>query len=404
MNEKKFKILRIVPFPIYPPNDGGSMYVFYISKALAEEGYKIDFVVIDNSNNEINAPKSDIKENENYFGNIIYIKPKNKIRALFSFQPYRNIRNKPDDKEIRQIKKIIYQEKYDFVFFDGAFSYPYWKAIINDLKNLNAQCIYIAHNVDYIDILNRSKDSQNPLLKLFYWFDHLKLKNLEKKYIQNFEYILSISPEDIKILNSINKNAYIQWMPPIIEIKEKIVSDVGRGNLFNFHYKILFTGSLNSSSNINAVRWFTKEVMPIIRDRLNICLMIVGRNPSREIIKLQEKFNDIFIFANVESLIPFYKEADLVVVPLFNDAGIKIKLIEALKYRKKVVSRPEGVYGSGLSHIMPIAKTPEEFATRCIEILENKIDYSSIWDCFNEIYDTKKIIDNLNGYLNSSNV
>jgi glycosyltransferase involved in cell wall biosynthesis len=401
MNEKKFKILRIVPFPIYPPNDGGSMYVFYISKALAEEGHKIDFVVIDNSNNEINAPEPDIKENENYFGNIIYIKPKNKIRALFSFQPYRNIRNKPDNKEIRQIKKIIYQEKYDFVFFDGAFSYPYWKAIISDLKNLNAKCIYIAHNIDYIDILNRSKDFQNPLLKLFYWFDHLKLKNLEKKYIQNFKYILSISPEDIKILNLINKNASIHWMPPIIEIKEKIVSDVGRDNLSNFHYKILFTGSLNSSSNINAVRWFAKEVMPIIRDRLNICLMIVGRNPSREIIKLQEKFNDIFIFANVESLIPFYKEADLVVVPLFNDAGVKIKLIEALKYRKKVVSRPEGVSGAGLSNVIPTATTSEEFAQKCIEVLEGKIDYTRIWEDFNIMYNNEEIINTVKEELYS---
>jgi hypothetical protein len=121
--------------------------------------------------------------------------------------------------------------------------------------------------------------------------------------------------------------------------------------------------------------------------------MIVGRNPSKEVIKLQHMFNNIFIFADVESLHPFYKIADLVVIPLFNNAGVKIKLIEALKYQKKVVSRPEGVYGSGLSEIIPSGDTPEEFAKKCVEVLDNNINYNEILDIFNKIYNNDLIIE-----------
>ena len=109
--------------------------------------------------------------------------------------------------------------------------------------------------------------------------------------------------------------------------------------------------------------------------------------------ELKEKYLDVLLFQDVESLAPFYNTVDLVVIPLFNQAGVKIKLIEALKYGKKIVSRPEGVYGSGLSDIIPTADTPEDFAQKCIDVLEGKIDFGPIWKKFNEIYDNQKIID-----------
>ncbi len=383
---KKLKILVIAPFPIYPPKEGGSIYVYNYTKALKEKGHEINFITVKDPNNE---DDSKFKEE---FKNIIYISKKNIVKSIFSFNPYRNERLKPNNKELIKIKNLINSVKYDIIIFEGTFSSIFYKLLEPQIKNIKK--IFVAHNIDYVDLLNRGKDSKNIFLKLFYFLDALKLKRVETNFIKKFNLIFSISPADINNLKQINSKAIIKWFPPIIYISEKNYKYKIKKNIKNYKNKILFTGSLNSISNITAVQWFTNEVMPLLRKKqINCCFIIVGRNPDQNILELQNKYKDIFVFPNIESLAPFYNTTDLVVVPLFNNAGVKIKLIEALKYKKKVVSRPEGVYGSGLSEILPIADSPEEFAQKCIDALNNRIDFKPIWDKFNEIYDNKKIID-----------
>lgn len=386
---KKLKILVIAPFSIYPPKEGGSIYVYNYTKALKEKGHEINFITVKDPNNE---DDSKFKEE---FKNIIYISKKNIIKSIFSFEPYRNERLKPNNKELIKIKNLINSIKYDIIIFEGTFSSIFYKLLEPQIKNIKK--IFIALNIDYIDVLNRGKNSKNIFLKLFYFLDALKLKRVETNFIKKFNLIFSISLADINNLKQINPKAIIKWFPPIIYISEKNykfnLNDKMKKIIRNYKNKILFTGSLNSISNIIAVQWFTNEVMPILRKRqLNCCFIIVGRGPNKNILELQNKYKNVFVFFDVESLAPFYDIADLVVIPLFNNAGVKIKLIEALKYRKKVVSRPEGVYGSGLREILPIADSPEEFAQRCIDVLNNKIDFKPIWDKFNEIYDSKNII------------
>jgi hypothetical protein len=118
---------------------------------------------------------------------------------------------------------------------------------------------------------------------------------------------------------------------------------------------------------------------------------MVGKNPSKEIIDLTKQ-EDIFVFPNVPTMKPFYEISDLVVAPLFNPAGIKLKLLEALQYRKKVVARPEALLGAGLENIIPNSSNPQEFAKICIDALEGRIDYKPIWKKYDEIYKPENII------------
>ncbi|MGC8734946.1 MAG: glycosyltransferase, partial [bacterium] len=206
---------------------------------------------------------------------------------------------------------------------------------------------------------------------------------------------------EVNYLKEINPKAKVYWIPPILP--EPYFNDMknkeNESNLFNklreklnkYRYRILFTGDLKRASNTIACLWFAKEVFPIIKKNLDACFIMVGKNPSKEIIDLAKQ-EDIFVFPNVPTMKPFYEISDLVVAPLFNPAGIKLKLLEALRYRKKVVARPEALLGAGLEDVVPHATDPEEFAKKCIDVLEDLIDYGSVWEKFDEIYDTKKIV------------
>jgi hypothetical protein len=388
---RNLKILDIVPLPSYNYNDGGAINFLNRSKYLKSKSHSIDFIIFKEKN-------QNTEYLENNFENSLIIKLKLKhkltsfIKSIFSNKPYTFFRHNLSKTERNDLNNFIQKEKYDIIIFETIHSYPLYIELKDKIES--TPIVYFAHNIDYLDILNASNIS-NLLKKIFFKIESIKDKRIEYNFIRNFKLIFSVSPKDMEIIRKINKEAKISFCPAIIDLQplNQSESRYSLDKYSNYKYRILFTGNLHYPSNINAVQWFTKYVIPILNEKIDFCFMIVGRNPSKEVIKLQHMFNNIFIFADVESLHPFYKIADLVVIPLFNNAGVKIKLIEALKYQKKVVSRPEGVYGSGLSEIIPSGDTPEEFAKKCVEVLDNNINYNEILDIFNKIYNNDLIIE-----------
>ena len=403
--KETMKILIVAPLALsYPPKDGYSMVVCYTSYFL-KKLFNVDSDII-------------VPEDENYsikdlvfsevFNNVFSYRINNKwtslIKSFFSKDIYTMIRHDIDDADLDKILKKINSNKYEALIFHHSFSYPLYKKLINRININKERIIYWSHNIDYIYVRNLLIDTNNFVKKIFYFITYKKLKKIELDYIKKFTKIVSVANHETKTLKEINSNASIYWVPPIlpnpdyVKNEENYLSNI-KENVKNYKYKILFTGRLDIPSNIFPAIWFANKVFPLIKRKLNVCFIIVGKNPSRELVDLVKDRNDIFLFPNVPSLAPFYEISDLVVVPLFNPAGIKLKLIEALKFRKKVVARPEALLGTGLEKIVPNATEPEDFAEKCIRSLKDEIDFNIIWDKFNEIYNEEKIINKLKDIL-----
>jgi hypothetical protein len=399
--QKMKKILIVSPIAVsYPPKDGYSMVVFYRSYFLKKlANVESDIIVSENEK----YPAKNLRDS-GVFNNVFSYPMNGKWKALaksfFSKETYHMIRHDLNNENLQNIIKNINKNKYTAIIFDHSYSYLLYKKLSKHINVEDDKIIYWSHNIDYIDFKNLADENQNLFKKIFYWINYKKLKKIEINYIKKFSKICSVSKHEIKFLKDVNPIAKILWIPPVLPTLENINKD--RKNLNeilssvgSYKYKILFTGILNKSSNFVSAIWFANKVFPIIRKELNACFMIVGKDPSKEIVNLVEKNKDIFLFPNVPSMEPFYEISDLVVVPLFNPAGIKLKLIEALKYKKKVVARPEALLGAGLEYVVPNATEPEDFAKKCIDVLEDRINYEIVWKKFDEMYDNKRILDNL---------
>ncbi len=393
-NNKQLRILDIMPLPVYPPNYGGAIGSLYKAIELAKRGHNIDFITSKDPNSNI-----DYSGFEDLFKNNVYLRKKNRLKSFVSILPYNCNRFGPDNNEkdiiLGQIKKVT----YDLIIFEYPHSYRFYKLLKQYIKEKQIPIVYYSHNIESDYLLRSFRESSNLIKKIFFLFDYFKMIYFEKFVLELFDVIFTVSIQDKDKINLLNPKAHAVWIPPIIP-------SVNNGNELslppnfnflrnNFYKKILFTGILSHDANKFAIKWFTESVMPILRKKIKCFFVIVGKDPSKEILELAELNKDIFVFSNVVSLAPFYNLADLVVIPLFNEAGIKIKLIEALRYGKKVVSRPEGVYGSGLQDIIPIADSPIDFATKCIQSLEGRINYLNVFERFDELYSSKKIIDTI---------
>jgi len=392
------KILIVSPIPVsYPPKDGYSMVVFYRSYFLKKlANIESDIIVSENEK----YPAKNLADSgvfNNVFSYPMNGKWESLIKSFFSKETYTMIRHNLNNENLQNIIKNLNKNKYIATIFEYSGSYPLYKKLIQHINIEDDKIIYWSHNIDYIDFKNVAIETNNLARKIFYYIIYKKLEKLELDYIRKFTKIVSVAKHETNILKKINPMASVYWIPPMLpepkpmESNKEYFSKIDK-KIANYKYKILFTGNLKRSSNFVSAIWFANKVFPIIRKKLNACFVIVGREPSKEIINLVKKNKDIFLFPNALSLQPFYEISDLVVVPLFNPAGIKLKLIEALKYKKKVVARPEALLGAGLEYVVPNATEPEDFARKCIDALEDKINYETVWRKFDEMYDNENII------------
>jgi hypothetical protein len=107
--------------------------------------------------------------------------------------------------------------------------------------------------------------------------------------------------------------------------------------------QITFVGS-HFFANVSAVLWFVENVL----DRVDIRFIIAGRDMD----KLPEHLRNhpkIQIYANVPDLTAIYEMTDLIVSPIFEGSGMKVKTCEALTYGKTIIGSKEAFEGYSIT-------------------------------------------------------
>ncbi len=107
----------------------------------------------------------------------------------------------------------------------------------------------------------------------------------------------------------------------------------------------MFTGRMDYRPNIDAVQWFAREVLPVLRQRAaNARFWIVGAAPTGEVRALAG-LPGVHVTGRVPDTRPYLAAADVVVAPLRIARGIQNKLLEAMAMARPVVATPEAFQG-----------------------------------------------------------
>lgn len=114
---------------------------------------------------------------------------------------------------------------------------------------------------------------------------------------------------------------------------------------------LMFPGAMDYQANVRGVSWFSTRVMPQLLRRLekediDVRFDIVGKNPAPEVRALAEK-GRIRVTGFVEDIRLYYREADVVVIPLQVARGIQNKVLEAMAMARPVVATPQAMEGIG---------------------------------------------------------
>jgi len=108
---------------------------------------------------------------------------------------------------------------------------------------------------------------------------------------------------------------------------------------------LVFTGTMDYWPNVDAMLWFSRAVMPVLRERWpGLVLAIVGADPSPDVAALAAS-GDTIVTGRVADARPYLAHADVVIAPLRLARGIQNKVLEGMAMGRPVVVSPHAFEG-----------------------------------------------------------
>jgi len=133
---------------------------------------------------------------------------------------------------------------------------------------------------------------------------------------------------------------------------------------------LLFVASFIHPPNIDAAMRLATTIFPQVRDRCpQAVLYIVGDQPPSKLLQLASEH--VIVTGRVPAVAPYLDRAALVVVPLRQGGGMRIKVLEALAAGKALVASPRAVEGLMVrnhEHVV-LAESDEQFADAVVHLL-----------------------------------
>jgi len=134
-------------------------------------------------------------------------------------------------------------------------------------------------------------------------------------------------------------------------------------------HSLLFVGHFEHNPNVDAMLWFCRSILPLIRDRIpDGTLTIVGDSAPPEVRALAG--DGVNVAGWVPDLTPYLRSNCVSIAPLRFGSGMKGKIGEAMAAGLPVVTTTFGAEGMNLQHDITalIADSPHEFATAVVRL------------------------------------
>jgi glycosyltransferase involved in cell wall biosynthesis len=263
-------------------------------------------------------------------------------------------------KMARKVKELIDNNKFDIMALDAP------QVIFCTNERLPAVLLETFAMSEIAQHLYRlEKNRIKKLIRLFYY---CQTKNYARAY-RNFNICVAVSDHQRDMVRAHDPSLDITVIPHGIDTDYlHAVEDEAESPT------LVITGSMGGLRNESAVLDFYHETFPMIKARVpEVKLYIVGRNPSNRILSLTED-NSVIVTGYVEDLRPHLSRAWVVVAPLQEGFGVKIRVLQAMAVGKAVVAT--SLVGMGID-VSPgenivLADSPQDFADRVIELLNDK--------------------------------
>jgi len=247
---------------------------------------------------------------------------------------------------------------------------PYARFLSSARSLGNTPTLIATHNVESQIWKRRAEHGTNVAEKVFFGLQKSKMERFERRALLRATAATAVTSADAQTMRD--------WgMRDVTLVPNGVDAEfyAPTGDLENAA-EILSVASLDWFPNVDALEYFSEEILPLIREKQpKAVLRIVGRRPPESLKKKLSGVAGIDFVGEVKDVRPYLERAAVIVVPLRIGGGSRLKILEALAAGKAVVSTSIGAEGLELEserHLL-VADSPSEFARRVIELLTSKV-------------------------------
>lgn len=252
--------------------------------------------------------------------------------GLFSPLPW-TIASYRSDQMRRLLEELLAGEDYDVVVADFLTMIP------NIPAAAGVPRAHFSHNIEAMIWERSAANEHDPVKRLVFRREGTRTARFERGAAREFDAVIAVSKRDAAYFREVYGARRAEAIPTGVDTAYFTPSaeepEPGR---------IVFLGSMDWMPNIDAVRWFASDILPLVREQApGAALSIVGRNPSPAVRALAGPA--IEVTGTVPDTRPHVARAACAVVPIRVGGGTRIKIYELMSAGAAVVSTTIGAEG-----------------------------------------------------------
>jgi glycosyltransferase involved in cell wall biosynthesis len=381
---KKKKVLFVAGRPPYPLDTGAKIRSWHILASLCG---KYDVDVLCYRENEDSFSWNEAAKKIGVRRLVEIDNPKLNYQVSFSMFMSATIRSLPvtvikyQTKVMTEMFQEFLRNRYDIVHIEHV----HLAGLLKYVTDSEIVCSLDAHNVETQIAKRMCNLESSPFRKTALAIHAWNMYKFEKCAFSRSDFIMAVSREDADLIKAMSaaESPRVSLVENGVDIEYFTPALTGGGASTSSKHdatsdgeeSIVFVGSMDWLPNIDGVKWFVEETLPLIRKQKPYCrLSIVGRNPHPSISALTNPEEGIVVTGTVDDVRTFVREASVAVVPLRYGGGTRLKILEAFAMGTPVVSTAlgcEGITYENGEHLL-LAETPREITEACILLMDNE--------------------------------
>jgi polysaccharide biosynthesis protein PslH len=223
-------------------------------------------------------------------------------------------------------------------------------------QDLNVPLVYRSHNVEHQYVKNMALTDHRIVKKMLLMSNVWRTRSIER-FVRHYSTLVY----DISAMDR------AAWKQDVVTDKMRVLNYclhpdfIPAKNQGPKDFDVLYVGSLHLQNNIVGLKWFARNVAPLLDD---LRIVVAGARPSQGIDGILNSAG-IDVIANPQDVEALYTRARVLINPIWHGSGVNIKMIELLATGQPVVSTSFGARGLAdrvIAHVH-IADHPKTFAT-----------------------------------------
>ena len=354
----------IMPRIPAPPNDGGAIYVYYITKHMALRGHE---VVMASFESNRHPQKSEmLRPYCRLYSLPAHFKPYNipaVIKSTLTRQPI-SVQHRMDMDLMDKIISLIPDDSFDIISFEGIHTSRFIDLIKTRYPGIPA--ILRQANVEHLLLKRNAEKTKNPVIRGFLKDQARLMKKFEVNAMKSVEGVTAITPVD--------REKFLEVTPGIQCEVIEVGANLPRLRDYQRASNILLAISNWAwRPNKDGLKWFLEKIWPRLKEQFPEVQFLIAGHGISERLQQKLKVAGITYLGFVDDIEYYRQKATIMMVPLLSGSGLKLKILEGLASGIPIITTSIGAEGIKIQNEQDylLAETPEDFVNQTGRLLKN---------------------------------